>query len=51
MGEGCIDIPKIRGWVEKAGFTGFNEVEIFSKTRWEGDQDKWLKEIADAKRV
>jgi len=48
MGEGCIDIPKIRGWVEKAGFKGFNEVEIFSKTRWEGDQDQWLKEIADA---
>lgn len=48
MGEGCIDIPKIRGWVEKAGFNGFNEVEIFSKTRWEGDQDQWLKEIADA---
>ena len=20
MGEGCIDIPKIRGWVEEAGF-------------------------------
>lgn len=48
MGEGCIDIPQIRGWVEKAGFKGFNEVEIFSKTRWEGDQDQWLKEIADA---
>ena len=30
MGEGCIDIPKIRSWVEKAGFNGFNEVEIFS---------------------
>jgi sugar phosphate isomerase/epimerase len=48
MGEGCIDIAKIRGWVEKAGFKGFNEVEIFSKTRWEGDQDQWLDEIADA---
>jgi sugar phosphate isomerase/epimerase len=48
MGEGCIDIPTIRGWVEKAGFTGFNEVEIFSKTRWEGDQDVWLKEITEA---
>lgn len=48
MGEGCIDIAKIRGWVEKAGFNGFNEVEIFSKTRWEGDQDQWLDEIADA---
>ncbi|MEX0321962.1 MAG: sugar phosphate isomerase/epimerase family protein [Puniceicoccaceae bacterium] len=48
MGEGCIDIPTIRGWVEQAGFDGFNEVEIFSKTRWEGDQDAWLKDITDA---
>ena len=48
MGEGCIDIPTIRGWVEQAGFKGFNEVEIFSKVRWEGDQDAWLKEITDA---
>lgn len=48
MGEGCIDIPTIRSWVEQAGFDGFNEVEIFSKTRWEEDQDDWLKEITDA---
>lgn len=48
MGEGCIDIPTIRGWVEKAGFHGFNEVEIFSKRRWEEDQNDWLKQITDA---
>ncbi|MEX0331772.1 MAG: sugar phosphate isomerase/epimerase family protein [Puniceicoccaceae bacterium] len=48
MGEGCIDIPTIRGWVEKAGFKGYNEVEIFSKARWEGDQDAWLKDITEA---
>jgi sugar phosphate isomerase/epimerase len=30
MGEGCIPISTIRGWVEEAGFDGFNEVEIFS---------------------
>ncbi|MGC9452939.1 MAG: sugar phosphate isomerase/epimerase family protein [Oceanipulchritudo sp.] len=48
MGEGCIDIPTIRGWVEKAGFDGFNEVEIFSKTRWESDQDEWLKAVTEA---
>ncbi len=29
MGEGCIPLKEIRGWVEDAGFTGFNEVEIF----------------------
>lgn len=48
MGEGCIDIPQIRGWVEKAGFKGFNEVEIFSQTHWTQDQDEWLKQISEA---
>jgi sugar phosphate isomerase/epimerase len=48
MGEGCIDIPTIRGWVEKAGFDGFNEVEIFSKVRWEGNQAEWLNDITEA---
>jgi sugar phosphate isomerase/epimerase len=48
MGEGCIDIPTIRGWVENAGFKGFNEVEIFSKRHWESDQSQWLKDIKDA---
>lgn len=48
MGEGCIDVPGIRAVVEEAGFTGFNEVEIFSKRRWEGDQDAWLADIARA---
>lgn len=48
MGEGCIPIRKIRGWVESAGFTGFNEVEIFSTKRWAGDQGQFLSEIQDA---
>lgn len=34
MGDGVIDIPRIRGWVEKAGYRGFNEVEIFSAENW-----------------
>ncbi|ALP68730.1 sugar phosphate isomerase/epimerase family protein [Paraburkholderia caribensis] len=34
MGDGVIDIPKIRGWVEGAGYEGFNEVEIFSSENW-----------------
>ncbi len=34
MGDGVIDIPRIRGWVETAGFTGFSEVEIFSTQDW-----------------
>lgn len=48
MGEGCIDIPRIRGWVEQAGFRGFNEVEIFSKRYWEMDQAVYLDKIVDA---
>jgi sugar phosphate isomerase/epimerase len=48
MGEGCIDIPTIRGWVEEAGFDGFNEVEIFSKRHWAEDQSQWIKDIKDA---
>jgi sugar phosphate isomerase/epimerase len=31
MGDGVIDIPRIRGWVEAQGFAGFSEVEIFSE--------------------
>ncbi len=34
MGDGVIDIPRIRGWVEAQGFAGFSEVEIFSSNNW-----------------
>lgn len=34
MGDGVIDIPKIRGWVEAQGFAGYSEVEIFSTGNW-----------------
>jgi sugar phosphate isomerase/epimerase len=34
MGDGVIDIAKIRGWVEAQGFNGFSEVEIFSTENW-----------------
>ncbi len=34
MGDGVIEIPKIRGWVETAGFAGYSEVEIFSTLDW-----------------
>jgi hypothetical protein len=48
MGEGCINIRQIRGWVEKAGFDGYHEVEIFSKKYWEGDQLVFLQQIKQA---
>lgn len=34
MGDGVIDIPLIRSWVERAGYRGFHEVEIFSALDW-----------------
>ena len=34
MGDGVVELKKIRGWVEAAGFTGFSEVEIFSQLDW-----------------
>ncbi|MBF0279097.1 MAG: sugar phosphate isomerase/epimerase [SAR324 cluster bacterium] len=48
MGQGCINIPEIRGWVEAAGFEGFHEVEIFSNDWWKTDQDVFLAEIKQA---
>ncbi|MBL4811955.1 MAG: sugar phosphate isomerase/epimerase [Rhodobacteraceae bacterium] len=34
MGDGVIDIKGLRKAVEKQGFTGLNEVEIFSAQNW-----------------
>jgi sugar phosphate isomerase/epimerase len=48
MGEGCIPVREIRGWVEEAGFQGFNEVEIFSNKFWAEDQDDFLNKIIHA---
>jgi sugar phosphate isomerase/epimerase len=51
MGEGCIPIPTIRGWVEETGFNGYNEVEIFSNRFWKEDQSVFLKKIVSAYRT
>ena len=34
MGDGVIDLPLIRSWVEAAGYGGFQEAEIFSELDW-----------------
>ena len=34
MGDGVIELKKMRGWVEDAGYAGFAEVEIFSEHWW-----------------
>jgi sugar phosphate isomerase/epimerase len=41
MGDGVIDIRRIRAWVEAAGFDGYSEVEIFSERNW------WQREHGD----
>jgi len=38
MGDGVIDLPLIRSWVEGAGFDGYAEVEIMSANNW------WLRD-------
>ena len=44
MGDGIIDIRKIRNWVEIAGFKGQCEVEIFSAENWwKKDPDEVLR--------
>ena len=50
MGEGCIPVPRIRGWVEKAGFAGFHEVEVFSTRLWSTNQDRLLQAVVEAYR-
>jgi sugar phosphate isomerase/epimerase len=48
MGDGVIDIPRIRGWVEGAGYTGCIEVEIFSAGNWwKRDPDEVLRIVRE----
>lgn len=41
MGDGVIDLPLVRSWMEAAGYRGFHEVEIFSARNW------WRREPED----
>jgi sugar phosphate isomerase/epimerase len=34
MGDGVIDLPLLRAWMEAAGYRGMHEVEIFSTNNW-----------------
>lgn len=45
MGDGVIDIPKIRKWLEGAGYRGRYEVEIFSNDYWKMDQGEYIELI------
>ena len=44
MGDGVINLPLIRSWVQAAGYAGFQEVEIFSELDWwQRDPDEVLR--------
>jgi len=45
MGEGCINIKQITEWVRKTGFSGMEEIEIFSNLYWSMDQNEYLNKI------
>lgn len=47
MGDGVIDIPKIRKWLENAGFQGRYEVEIFSNEFWKMNQEEYIELIKE----
>jgi sugar phosphate isomerase/epimerase len=48
MGDGVIDLPRIRGWMERAGYAGAHEVEIFSELNWwRRDPDEVLEVIKE----
>ncbi len=48
MGEGVINVSQIRRWVHDAGFSGYEEVEIFSNKYWAMDQGEYLGKIIEA---
>ena len=48
MGDGVIDLPRIRGCIEAAGYAGMHEVEIFSEHNWwKRDADEVLATCKD----
>ncbi|HEX7076415.1 MAG TPA: sugar phosphate isomerase/epimerase family protein [Hyphomicrobiaceae bacterium] len=48
MGDGLIDIPRIRRMVEEAGYKGHCEVEIFSaRNWWKRDPDEVVRTILE----
>jgi len=42
MGDGVVELRKIRGWIEAAGYAGPAEVEIFSERWWSVPADDVL---------
>ena len=42
MGDGVIDLRAFRGMMERAGFDGMIEVEVFNEDYWAMDPDEYL---------
>jgi sugar phosphate isomerase/epimerase len=42
MGDGVIDLPRLRAWMEEAGYRGLHEVEILSTKWWQRAGDDVL---------
>ena len=47
MGDGSIEIKRIRQAVDAAGYTGPIEVEIFNQALWDGSGDDLMKQMVD----
>ena len=47
MGDGVIDLAGMRSMIEAAGYRGFVETEIFSRTWWSRPEDAVLSVAAD----
>jgi sugar phosphate isomerase/epimerase len=47
MGDGCIDLPRLRRCVEAAGYAGHFGVEVFSEDYWAMDQRAYVQQIVD----
>jgi sugar phosphate isomerase/epimerase len=47
MGDGAIDNRKLRMFVEKAGYRGPIEVEIFNQALWDSDPDEVLEQMIE----
>jgi sugar phosphate isomerase/epimerase len=52
MGDGVIDLRRIRGWMERHGYQGFHDVEIFSTLDWwQRDPDEVLATVRQRHRT
>jgi sugar phosphate isomerase/epimerase len=47
MGDGVIQIRKLRGLVEQSGYSGPIEVEIMNRTLWNSDPESVLAQVVE----